>query len=134
MQPEMHPHAHNQGPIKANSGSKEGLSIYGLFHFLACTPQGRYLLRQYFLRPSLNLQVINERLDTISVFFQPENATALDAVVKNLRSIKNIRLVMINLRKGISGGSGRGGGVTKGAWSSIRQVLYYLHQLLLFRL
>ncbi|KAJ9647903.1 chaperone ATPase hsp78 [Coniosporium tulheliwenetii] len=134
MQPEIHPHVHNQGPIKANSGSKEGLSVYGLFHFLASTPQGRYLLRQYFLRPSLNLQVINERLDTISVFFQPENATPLDTLVKNLRSIKNIRLVMINLRKGISGGSGKGGGVARGAWSSIRQVLekfegYHLAQI-----
>lgn len=91
------------------------------------------MLRQYFLRPSLNLQVINERLDTISVFFQPENATPLDTLVKNLRSIKNIRLVMINLRKGISGGSGKGGGVARGAWSSIRQVLYHLPQLVVFR-
>ncbi|KAF2182192.1 hypothetical protein K469DRAFT_636979 [Zopfia rhizophila CBS 207.26] len=125
LESESHPHSHNQGPTKANSGSKEGLSVYGLFHHLARTPQGKYLLRQYFLRPSLNLEVINERLDTISAFLRPENATPLETLVKNLQSVKNIRVIMINLRKGMGGGIGKCRGYSKSIWAGIRQFVFH---------
>jgi DNA mismatch repair protein MSH5 len=119
---ESHPHTHNQGPTNATSGSKEGLSVYGLFHHLAKTPQGRYLLRQYFLRPSLNLDVIHERLDAISVFLRPENADTMTSLVKDLQSVRNMRTIMINLRKGISAGVGPSRGFSKSVWAAIRQV------------
>ncbi|TKA64558.1 hypothetical protein B0A49_08259, partial [Cryomyces minteri] len=125
MQSESHPHSHNQGPIRASSGSKEGLSVYGLFHHLARTPQGKFLLRQYFLRPTLNISVINERLNTISVFLRPDNAVPFDDLIKNLKSVKNMRMMMVNLRKGVSGGSGKSGGIARGAWSSICQFVYH---------
>jgi DNA mismatch repair protein MSH5 len=121
VETESHPHSHNQGP--KSSGSKEGLSVYGLFHHLARTPQGKNLLRQYFLRPSLNLDVINERQRAIGVLLRPDNTIELDELVKNLRPIKNIRVIMINLRKGMSGGSPKGG-ILKPIWSTIRQVSY----------
>jgi DNA mismatch repair protein MSH5 len=121
---ESHPHSHNQGPTKAASGSKEGLSVYGLFHHLAKTPQGKYLLRQYFLRPSLNLEVIEERLDVISAFLRPENADTIGVLVRDLQSVRNMRTIMINLRKGISAGIGKTGGFSKSIWAGIRQVVY----------
>ncbi|KAJ9602597.1 hypothetical protein H2200_012790 [Cladophialophora chaetospira] len=71
IQPESHPNAFNQGP--GTSGAKESLSTYGLFHHHAKTPQGRVQLRQAFLRPSLDIDHINSRLDFISVFVRPEN-------------------------------------------------------------
>ncbi|KAI9699119.1 MAG: MutS protein msh5 [Candelina mexicana] len=125
LQSESHPHSHNQGPTKATSGSKEGLSVYGLFHHLASTPQGKYLLRQYFLRPSLNINIINERLDSISVFLRPDNEAPLMNLVKSLKQVKNIRVVMIQLRKGVSGGSGMGGGIARGVWAGIHQFAYH---------
>ncbi|KAF2495890.1 hypothetical protein BU16DRAFT_560749 [Lophium mytilinum] len=125
LQSESHPHTHNQGPTKGSSGSKEGLSVYGLFHHLARTPQGKYLLRQYFLRPSLNLDVIHERLETISIFVRPENAEPLEMLVKSLQSIKNIRVIMINLRKGVGGGPAKGGGIAKSIWAGIRLFVYH---------
>lgn len=125
MQLESHPHSHNQGPTKSSSGSKEGLSVYGLFHNLARTPQGKFLLRQYFLRPSLNPQVINERLETIGVFLRVENAAPLESLVKNLQSVKNIRAIMINLRKGVGGGLGKGGGISRSVWAGIRQFVFH---------
>lgn len=125
IQSESHPHTHNQGPTKAKSGSKEGLSVYGLFHHLARTPQGKFLLRQYFLRPSLNLAVINERLDTISVFLRPDNLTFMEDLNKNLTSVKNMRVVVVGLRKGISGSSGNKGGVAKAIWSNIRSFVFH---------
>ncbi len=96
--------------------------MYGLFHHLARTPQGKTLLRQYFLRPSLNISVINERLDTISVMLLPNNIAHVETLSKSLRAVKNMRLVIINLRKGVSSGSGKGGGIARGLWASIRQV------------
>lgn len=125
IQSESHPNSHYQGPTKVNSGSKEGLSIYGLFHHLARTPQGKFLLRQYFLRPSLNLHVINERLSTIVVLLRPDNAEFMDSLTKHLNNIKNMRQVMVNLRKGVSAGSGKIGGVASTIWYSLRLFLYH---------
>ncbi|KAF2842516.1 hypothetical protein M501DRAFT_949091 [Patellaria atrata CBS 101060] len=125
MQSESHPHSHNQGPTKATSGSKEGLSIYGLFHHLARTPQGKYLLRQYFLRPSMNVQVIKERLNTISFFVRPDNTEHLDGLVKNLKNVNNLRVVMINLRKGVSNNTGKGKSISRGLWSQIRAFVFH---------
>ena len=124
MQAETHPHSHNQGPNNASSGTKEDLSVYGLFHHLARTPQGKVLLRQYFLRPSLDLDVIRERQDTISVFLRPDNEVYLDGLCKAMPPIKNMRTVIIYLRKGISGGTTRGNGMKSGVWSVLRGVRY----------
>lgn len=122
---ESHPSSHNRGPTKASSGAKEGLSVYGLFHHLARTPQGRFLLRQHFLRPSLNLDVINERLDTVATFLRPENNTSLDTIVSIMKNVGNMRVMMINLRKGIGGSTKGKGGFTKSVWSSIRGFAFH---------
>ncbi|KAI5240609.1 hypothetical protein E4T42_08313 [Aureobasidium subglaciale] len=129
VQSESHPHSHNQGPAKANSGSKEGFSVYGLFHNLARTPQGRVLLRQYFLRPSTNLEVINERLDTINFLLRTENTEQTEALTKNLSKIKNMRTVMINLRKGISGTGPGKKGLPNFIWAGIRLFAYHALQI-----
>lgn len=122
LENESHPNSHNQGPTKTSSGSKEGLSVYGLFQHLARTPQGRYLLRQIFLRPSLDLATINERHCTIQTFLRPENVTALDSLVDSLKSIGNMRMTMINLRKGVGRTTGKYGGLSSSVWASIRRV------------
>lgn len=118
---ETHPHSHNRGP-NAKSGAKEGLSVYGLFQNLARTPQGRFLLRQCFLRPSLNIDVINERLDAVSTFSRPENGAALDALTQNMRNIDNMRVTMIKTRKGVSGSATGSNGLSRTVWTSIRGV------------
>ncbi|EUC27440.1 hypothetical protein COCCADRAFT_9965 [Bipolaris zeicola 26-R-13] len=122
---ESHPHSHNKGPTKASSGEKEGLSIYGLYHHLARTQQGRFLLRQQFLRPSLNLDVINERLDTVSIFTRPDNEPALQALVKNLKNLGNMRVMMVNLRKGANSSTRGNGGFAKSIWTSIRAFAFH---------
>ena len=122
LESESHPHSHNQGPTKTSSGSKEGLSVYGLFHHLARTPQGKHILRQYFLRPSLSFNIIDERLHTIGTLLRPENASVMDVLTKLLQSVKNMRTIMISLRKGISGTTGKGTGVSRNIWANIRLV------------
>lgn len=129
---ESHPNAQNQGPSGrgwSSQGSKEGLSVYGLFHQLAKTSQGRFLLRQYFLRPSLNLNVINERLDTVSVLLRPDNTTTMDQIVNSLAKVKNMRLATAHLRKGISQTSGRNRGVAMSIWPSIRDFTFHVLRL-----
>lgn len=124
LESEPHPHSHNQGPSQSSSRSKEGLSLYGLFYRFAKTPQGKHLLRQYFLMPSLNLDIINQRLDAISTLTCPENAEALKGLTKCLKHIQNMRPVMITLRKGISSGSSNARSLKKSVWSALRQFLY----------
>jgi DNA mismatch repair protein MSH5 len=125
LQSEFHPNSHMQGPSSASSGAKESLSVFGLFHHLASTPQGKYKLRQIFLRPSLDLEVIEERQAAISILIRPENAPALEKMVKSLKKIKNIRAVVIHLQKGISGASKRGPAMQRGVWASLQQFTFH---------
>ncbi|KAI7346943.1 hypothetical protein KC354_g14102 [Hortaea werneckii] len=129
---ESHPNAQNQGPPSKglSSGAKEGLSVYGLFHHLAKTSQGRALLRQYFVRPSLNINIINERLQTISVLLRPDNAEHLDHIVEHLAKVKNMRIVTVNLRKGVSSGLKKNRGVNNSVWPSIRNFTFHALRLL----
>ncbi|CAK4028600.1 related to DNA mismatch repair mutS [Lecanosticta acicola] len=95
-----------------SGGSKEGLSVYGLFQPLAKTAQGRTLLRQLFLRPSTNPDVIDERLDTVACLLRPDNVSHLDRLSVELSRVKNMRITTSNLRKGISSGKERNRGIT----------------------
>ncbi|KAH0532401.1 hypothetical protein TsFJ059_001095 [Trichoderma semiorbis] len=56
-----------------SSAGKENLSIYGLLHPLASTPQGRIHLRHMFLNPTSNLDIIADRQRTISMLLEPNN-------------------------------------------------------------
>ncbi|KAF2639892.1 hypothetical protein P280DRAFT_402438 [Massarina eburnea CBS 473.64] len=121
LENESHPNSHNQGPTKANSGSKEGFSVYGLFHHLARTSQGRLRLKQLFLRPSLDPEVINERLETIRTLLHPENTAILDSLVDMLKGVCNMRVLMSNLKKGVSGTPGKTKGPSSNIWSALQR-------------
>ncbi|GFF46840.1 DNA mismatch repair protein MSH5 [Aspergillus lentulus] len=122
---ESHPSMLNQGPGRKSPASKEGLSIYGLFQRFAHTPQGRNRLRQMFLRPSVEMNVICERHDFISVYLRQDNYNALNKIVKSLKHIKNLRPVMINLRKGISTGSAKITGFKTTVWATLLAFAFY---------
>lgn len=119
IQSESHPNSHMQGPNKSTSGSKESLSVFGLFYHLASTPQGRQQLRKMFLRPSIDMSVIEERLRTIGTLVNVENQPLLEDLRKSLKRVKDIRTVVIHLQKGACGSSGRATAIKKGVWGSI---------------
>ncbi|KFY27431.1 hypothetical protein V493_03503 [Pseudogymnoascus sp. VKM F-4281 (FW-2241)] len=125
LQSEFHPNTHMQGPSKSNSGVKESLSVYGLFRQLAHTPQGKHRLRQVFLRPSLDLNLIQERHNVIATLLRPGNADALNIIAHSLRRIKNIRTVLIHLMKGVSGPASKGGAIKQGIWGSLQQFTFH---------
>lgn len=116
---ENHPNFMNQGPDKARSGAKEGLSLYGLFHVLTHTVQGKTKLRQMFLRPSTDVELIHERQQTISVLLRPENGADIDNIGKLLRRIKNIKHNLLQLKKGINLPAGRVS-IERGTWASLQ--------------
>ncbi|PLB43783.1 DNA mismatch repair protein Msh5 [Aspergillus steynii IBT 23096] len=125
MESESHPCMINQGSGTKSSSAKEGLSVFGLFQRFAFTPQGKNLLKQYFLRPSTDMKVICERHSFISVYLRPDNFNALNKIVKSLKHIKNLRYVMINLRKGISTGSGKITGFKTTVWATLLAFAFY---------
>ncbi|PWY81426.1 DNA mismatch repair protein Msh5 [Aspergillus eucalypticola CBS 122712] len=125
MESETHPSMVNQGPGRKSTSSKEGLSVYGLFQRFASTPQGRNKLKQMFLRPSVELDVINERHSFISVYQRADNFNPLEKMVKSLKHIKNLQYAMINLRKGISTGSGKIMGFKATVWATLLAFAFY---------
>ncbi|ODM16931.1 hypothetical protein SI65_07896 [Aspergillus cristatus] len=125
LQSESHPSMFNQGPGKKAFSSKKGLSIYGIFHRFASTPQGRNRLRQDFLRPSTNIDTIRERHNFISVFLRSDNFNCLEKMTKGLKHIKDLRPVMINLRKGISTGSAKVTGFKTTVWATLLAFAFY---------
>lgn len=127
MSTEAHPNAQQHGPAsKASSGgSKEGLSVYGLFQHFAKTSQGRTLLRQYFLRPSQHKATIDERLDTTSFLIRPDHGDHLKRLSESLGKIQNVRLYTVNLRKGVSNGTNRGRKVSTTIWPNLCQFAFH---------
>ena len=59
------------------------------------------------------------------MLLRPDNATSLEDLSKNLGHVKNMRQVMVNLRKGISGGNVKSGGVARSIWANIRLFVYH---------
>ncbi|CAG8389755.1 unnamed protein product [Penicillium salamii] len=125
IQSESHPDMFNQGPGNKSASGKEGLSVYGLFQHFAHTPQGRAKLKQSFFRPSVDLVTIRGRHDFITVFSRPDNISALEKIIKALKHIKNLRPVMVNLRKGISTGSAKITGFKTTVWASLLAFAFY---------
>lgn len=120
LQSEQHPNSQISGGVQSASGSKESLSIYGLFHHLAGTPQGRASLRRLFLRPTQNMGIISERQQLISLFIHPENAEQLKQASKALRKVGNARRVLGQLQKGAESPS-TGQSDHRGAWSMLKR-------------
>ncbi|EDN03922.1 hypothetical protein HCAG_01787 [Histoplasma mississippiense (nom. inval.)] len=122
IQSESHPNVFNQGPGKNSPGAKESLSIYGLFHHFARTPQGRARLRQRFLRPSTDEAHIKEGHDFISTYLRPDNSEAIEKLTKSLKGIKNLRPVMVHVQKGISSGNAKFKAFKSGVWATLLEV------------
>ncbi|KAM6967476.1 mutS protein homolog 5 [Aplochiton taeniatus] len=81
---ELHPSVY-----KLQSGEKEGLSLFGILNRCRCK-FGSKLLRQWFLRPTRDLAVLNRRQEVIRFFLLPRNSDTLNTLQGSLRNIKNI--------------------------------------------
>ncbi|CRG85001.1 MutS protein homolog 5 [Talaromyces islandicus] len=125
LQCESHPNAFNQGPGKTSSRGKEDFSLYGLFHQHILTPQGKSRLKQYFLRPSTNSDVITERQDILGILLWPSNASVVQKLTTSLKKIKNMRPVITSLHKGLSSGKATFGGLKGTIWSTLLNFAFH---------
>ncbi|CAL2254710.1 unnamed protein product [Prunus armeniaca] len=67
--------------------AKEGFSVFGMMN-KCVTPMGRRLLRSWFLRPILDLETLNSRLNAISFFLSSEEL--INSLRGTLKSVKDI--------------------------------------------
>ncbi|KAI5865014.1 muts domain V-domain-containing protein [Durotheca rogersii] len=122
LRSEYHPNGHQRGP--SASGAKESLSVYGLFQHLARTPQGKLRLRQIFLRPSTDIDLINTRQNTISFLLRPGNADVLMRLTSELKKIKNMKSAIAHLERGVDI-PGRRISVNNNVWASLQRFAAY---------
>lgn len=115
---EVHPNFQMSGPHSGEAGSKESLSIYGLFCMHACTPQGRVLLRRILMHPILDLDLLRGRQRTVSLFSRPDNVEFVREASILLRKVKNGRSMVLQLRKGIDPSSSTRS-INGGVWSGL---------------
>ncbi|KAL1347732.1 hypothetical protein AAHE18_07G026800 [Arachis hypogaea] len=66
---------------------KEGFSVFGMMN-KCVTPMGRRLLRNWFMRPILDLEVLNYRLNSVSFFLCSEELVV--SLRDTLKSVKDI--------------------------------------------
>ncbi|KAL3508470.1 hypothetical protein ACH5RR_027871 [Cinchona calisaya] len=67
--------------------AKEGFSVFGMMN-KCVTPMGRRLLRNWFLRPILDIENLNKRLDAITFFHCAEEL--LVSLRETLKSVKDV--------------------------------------------
>ncbi|KAK2014060.1 muts domain V [Colletotrichum eremochloae] len=126
FQSELHPNSLMSGT--AATGLKESLSLYGIFHPLAGTPQGRAELRQLFLRPLVNIDIIRGRHSAISVLLQPGNEAALENISQILKKVMDIKKVLAQLQRGAESPA-NSASVERGVWWTLTRFSLFVLRL-----
>jgi DNA mismatch repair protein MSH5 len=101
LQSELHPNPQSRSSNNSEPKAKETLSVSGLLQALACSAQGKRKLRQMLLRPSTNLNLIQERQKTIEVLRRARNHDCVKTMRMQLRKLKNTETLLLNVRKGV---------------------------------
>ncbi|KAI9139130.1 muts domain V-domain-containing protein [Paraphysoderma sedebokerense] len=71
---------------------KKQLSLFGLLNRTK-TFHGSQTLRMWFMRPPNDIDIIQERHNTIALFLRPENANLAEQMCTALRGVKNVRKI-----------------------------------------
>ncbi|KAI0822038.1 DNA mismatch repair protein MutS [Trametes gibbosa] len=79
--------------------TKEGLSLFGILNNTKTT-LGRALMREWFLRPSMSLSVINARHDAVECFIRPDNITTATAMHGHIQGTKNVPRILTAMKSG----------------------------------
>jgi DNA mismatch repair protein MSH5 len=101
IQSEIHPNSQYSGRKHQNQDTREVLSIYGLFQQFSHTSQGKAKLHKLILRPVSNISVIESRQQAISLFLLPQNADKTRQIIGALRKIRNAKIYVEHLQKGV---------------------------------
>lgn len=79
--------------------TKEGLSLFGILNSTKMT-LGRLLMREWLLRPSTSLEVIQARHDAVACFLRPENLATSGVMHAQLKGVKNIPKILGVMKAG----------------------------------
>lgn len=79
--------------------TKEGLSLFGMLNN-TMTTLGKALLRQWLLRPSMSVPVINARHDAVACFVRPDNIRTADTMHSHLKGIRNLPKILAAMKCG----------------------------------
>ena len=97
---------------------REGFSVFGYLQESIATKAGSAMLREWFLKPVRDLDIIQERLDVIELLQAPRFAEYVVFLRKKLRQVKDLRNVYYHFRTATA---------TVGDWlkliSSLRAIL-----------
>ncbi|XP_029213276.2 mutS protein homolog 5-like isoform X3 [Acropora millepora] len=95
FQKERHPSVYKMGT--GNSGSKEGLSLFGIMNRTRSV-LGGHMLRMWFLRPSRDVNLLKQRHKAVSFFMSPRNAELVASLQDSLKHIKNVSRVLSRMK------------------------------------
>ncbi|KAI0366907.1 hypothetical protein BV20DRAFT_951195 [Pilatotrama ljubarskyi] len=79
--------------------TKEGLSLFGILNNTKTT-LGRAMMREWFLRPSMSLEIINARHDAVECFVRPDNISAATSMHGHLQGTKNVPRILTAMKSG----------------------------------
>ncbi|KAL7832184.1 hypothetical protein AOLI_G00297320 [Acnodon oligacanthus] len=88
---ELHPSVY-----KLQSGVKEGLSLFGILNHCRCN-FGSKLLRQWFHRPTRDMNVLRRRQEVVRFFTSPHNSDVMNTLQNFLRNIRNIPTLLYKM-------------------------------------
>ncbi|KAI8085171.1 DNA mismatch repair protein MutS [Halteromyces radiatus] len=95
FQIEMHPSTHQKK-------GKESMSLFNLLNYTV-SPGGTHLLKQWLLRPTLDLEVLQERHSSVEYLINVGNPTNKDNAVKKLSSymkhVKNTARILSHIHE-----------------------------------
>uniref|UniRef100_A0A1X7T169 DNA mismatch repair protein MutS core domain-containing protein n=1 Tax=Amphimedon queenslandica TaxID=400682 RepID=A0A1X7T169_AMPQE len=81
---------------KGSSGSKEGLSLFGIANHTRSS-LGHKLLKLWFLRPLKDIGTLSERLDAIEYLSSIKNNETVASLTDCLKNIKNIPRILVRM-------------------------------------
>lgn len=121
---EPHSHCQSWGMKRAAQPEMESISLYSLLQSLTQTLQGRAKLRTILRNPFSNIRIIESRQQAISLLLDHQNTGILQEMVKVLRKIRNAKIYVDLLRKGVDRSSG-GETFAGSVWANIRNFVIH---------
>ncbi|XP_022087928.1 mutS protein homolog 5-like isoform X2 [Acanthaster planci] len=94
FQKERHPSAYKSG----GSGAKEGLSLFGILNKTKSVVGSR-LMRVWFMRPSCDLALLNQRQDAVAFFMASANIEVTTSLQEYLKHVKNVARILKQMRQ-----------------------------------
>ncbi len=83
---------------KGRGNSKEGFSLYALLD-RTNSKGGRQLLREWMLKPLVNLEAILTRQDTVECFLQPIHETAVGILNTHLKRVGPVDKILLRIQR-----------------------------------